>query len=121
MSSQPGRAPQRVTDRRPRRHPRFRSEFPVSIELFSGGEWQQFDAHCKDLSEAGMGVLVAAELTMGEVVTLAFLVPGMEPWSVRAVLRHRRRYQYGCEFLALSDEQKKELSAYLSGRERADD
>ena len=93
----------------------------MSIEFFPGREWRQFDAHSKDLSEAGIGVLVAAELTMGEVVTLAFLVPGMEPWSVRAVLRHRRRFHYGCEFLALSDEQKKELSAYLSGREKADD
>jgi c-di-GMP-binding flagellar brake protein YcgR len=120
MSSQPGKAPRRAIDRIRRRYPRFRSEFPVSIEFFSGGEWQQFDAHCKDLSQAGIGMLLAADLTMGEVVTLTFIVPGMEPWTVRAVLRHRRGFQYGCEFLSLSEEQKKVLADYLKGRERAD-
>jgi hypothetical protein len=121
MSSQPGRAPKREIERRRRRHARYRSESPVTVTLLSGQERQQFGAHCRDLSEAGIGVLVAAEFTLGEVVSLSFSLPDTpEPWEVRAVLRHRRGYHYGFEFLALSDEQGKALTAYLPGLERAD-
>lgn len=121
MSSQPGNAPQRLPDRRRRRYPRYRSEFAVSVGFFSGSQHQQLDAHCKDLSEAGMGTLIAAELNLGEVVTLTFSIPGMsQPLEVRAVLRHRWGYHYGFEFLSLSASQKTALTDYLNGLERAD-
>ncbi len=121
MSSQSGQVLKRETERRRRRYPRYRSEFPVFVTLLSGEERQQFDAHCRDLSQAGIGVLVAAELAMGEVVSLVFSLPGVpQPWDVRAVLRHRRGYHYGFEFLALSDQQCKALAGYLPGLERAD-
>lgn len=74
-----------------------------------------------DLAEAGIGVLIAADLNLGEVATLAFAIPGRpEAWDVRAVLRHRRGYHYGFEFLSLSEQQGKILLAYLPGLERAD-
>ena len=121
MSSQPGKALKRETERRRRRHPRYRSEFPVTVTVLSGQERQQFDAHCRDLSEAGIGALVAAEFTLGEVVSLAFSLPGApQSWEVRAVLRHRRGYHYGFEFLALSDQQGEALAEYLPGLDRAD-
>jgi len=41
-------------------------------------------------------------------------------WQVRAVVRHRRRYHYGLEFLSLSQDQSTLLAAYLAGLERAD-
>jgi hypothetical protein len=74
-----------------------------------------------DLAEAGIGVLIAAELSLGEVATLAFSIPGRpESWDVQAVLRHRRGYHYGFEFLSLSDQQGKILLGFLPGLERAD-
>jgi len=89
--------------------------------LFSGQERHRLDAHCRDLSEAGIGVLIAAELAIGDVAALTFNLPGTaEPWDVRAVLRHRRGYQYGFEFLSLSDQQTQTLLSYLPGLERAD-
>jgi c-di-GMP-binding flagellar brake protein YcgR len=120
MSSQPGKALKHVSERRRRRYPRYRSEFPVTLTLFSGQEHQSLQAHCRDLSAAGIGILLAAELTVGEVVALAFSVPGLESWKVRAVLRHRRGYHYGFEFLSLSDEQNKALTEYLPKLERTD-
>lgn len=121
MSSQPGKALKRASPRLQRRHPRYRSEFPVTVTLFTGEERQHLDAHCRDLSAAGIGVLVAAELSLGEVVSLGFSLPGVpQPWDIRAVLRHRRGYHYGFEFFSLSDQQGEALAGYLPGLERAD-
>jgi len=121
MSSQPGKALKARTERRQRRHARYRVEFPVTLMLFSEGQRQQIDAHCRDLSAAGIGMLIAAELSMGEVAALRFSLPGLpEPWEVRAVLRHRRGYHYGFEFLSLTSQQGEILSRFLPSRERQD-
>ncbi len=91
------------------------------MTLFSDAELQQMRAHCRDLSEAGIGVLVAVELNPGEVVSMEFTLPGTaEAWQIRAVLRHRRGYHYGFEFLSVSDEQRVTLTRYFSGLDRAD-
>jgi c-di-GMP-binding flagellar brake protein YcgR len=121
MSAQPGKALQRKTERRQRRYPRFRVEFPVSLSIFSGGEPETREAHCRDLSKAGIGVLLAAEISLGEVAVLSLTLPGLpEVWKVRAVLRYRRGYHYGFEFLSLSEQQNRELAEYLPNLERAD-
>jgi len=109
------------TERLRRRHARYRCEFPVVVNLLSGKEHQRLNAHCRDISEAGIGVLLAEELTLSEVATLTFSLPGAaQPWDVRAVLRHRRGYHYGFEFLALSERQSKTLIRYLEELERSD-
>jgi len=65
--------------------------------------------------------LVAADLTPGEVASLTFSLPGeLQPWEVRAVLRHRRGYHYGFEFLSLSGRQGSALKDYLQDLERSD-
>lgn len=120
MSSQPGKAVKQATERRKRRFPRYRAAFPVALTVLSGGQHQSLEAHCRDLSAAGIGVLLASELALGEVVALTFSLPGLESWDVRAVLRHRRGYHYGFEFLSLSDQQGKALAGYLPGLEHTD-
>lgn len=121
MSSMPGRAVKHSPDRQQRRYARYRCECPVEVTLFSGDEHQRLSAHCRDLSEAGVGVLIAAELKLGEVVSLSFSLPGMpQSWDLRAVLRHRRRFHYGFEFLSLSAQQARTLKDYLPSLERAD-
>lgn len=121
MPAQTGKASSTAPERRRRRYPRFRAEFPVAVTLFAGDEYHRLDAHCRDLSEAGMGVLLAAEVAQGEVAALNFVLPSLhQPWQVRAVLRHRRGYNYGFEFLSLSAEQSGLLKNYLSSLARAD-
>jgi c-di-GMP-binding flagellar brake protein YcgR len=121
MSSQPGKAANRAPERRQRRYPRYRSEFPVTVTLFSGQEHEHLDAHCRDLSQGGIGVLIAADLTVGGVASLAFSLPNApEQWEVRAVIRCRRGYQYGFEFLSLSQQQSKTLAGYIPSLERSD-
>jgi hypothetical protein len=91
------------------------------VTLFSGDEHARLGAHCRDVSQGGIGVLIAADLTVGDVASLAFSLPGVaERLDVRAVLRCRRGYQYGFEFLSLSEHQGKALAGYVPSLVRAD-
>jgi hypothetical protein len=101
------------TDRRRRRHPRYRSDFQVAVTFLLGNNRQKLEGHCTDLSEAGIGILVAAELNVGEVVALGFALAVAFPRELRAVLRYRRGYHYGFEFLSLTGEQQETLKGYL--------
>jgi PilZ domain len=108
--------PKRATsqaERRRRRHPRFRGDFRVNVTVLLGNRYQQLEGHCSDLSEAGIGILLAAELNVGEVADLKFVLPAIPPWDLRAVLRFRRGYHYGFEFLSLTAEQQEALQGYL--------
>jgi len=121
MSSTPGKALNNAPHRRRRRTPRYRCELPVALSVFAGDRHLQLHGHCRDLSEGGIGILVAADLNMGEVASLNFLLPGAsQPWDVRAVLRYRRGYHYGLEFLSLSDRQGKVLQGYFQDLDRSD-
>ena len=121
MTSQPGKAPGPKTERRYRRYPRYRTEFPVTAALLSGNQYEKLDAHCKDISEAGIGLLIAAELPVGEVVSMTFCLPGVnETWDLRAVMRHRRGFHYGFEFLSLGENRLAVLKNYLQRLTRAD-
>src|SRR5271166_1069319 len=92
-------------DRRRRRHPRYGGDFNVTVSHLLGNHYQKLEGHCRDLSEAGIGILLAAELNGGEVTGLLFTLPGSAlPWDVRAVVRYRRGYHYGFEFLSLTTE-----------------
>ena len=91
------------------------------VTLLAADRYERLQAHCKDLSEAGIGVLLAAELASGEVVSLNFTLPGLPaPWDVRGILRHRRGYHYGFEFFSLTREQTGTLKQLIQGLERAD-
>lgn len=84
-------------------------------------QYQNLEGHCRDLAEAGIGILLAAELNNGEVTGLNFLLPGATlPWAVRAVVRYRRGYHYGFEFLSLTDAQQESLKNHLKGLKPAD-
>jgi PilZ domain len=83
------------------------------MTFLSGNKRLRLEGHGTDLSEAGIGILVAAELNVGEVVGLGFTVGGTFPRDLRAVLRYRRGYHYGFEFLSLSTEQQESLREHV--------
>jgi hypothetical protein len=86
----------------------------VTVNHLLGDRYQEIEGHCRDLSEAGIGILLAEELDISQVTSLSFSFPGSEPvWQGRAVVRHRRGYHYGFEFLTLDDEQRAGLGKYL--------
>jgi hypothetical protein len=111
----------RPIDRRRRRHQRYFTDFRVTVSYLLEHQYQNLEGHCRDLSEAGIGILLAADLNVGEVADLNFLFPGSAVlWEVRAVVRYRRGYQYGFEFLSLTGEQRAAVKTYLQGLKPAD-
>ncbi len=93
---------------------RYRADLRVTVSYFLENNYQKLEGHCRDLSQAGMGILLAAELNGGEVVGLNFSFPeeGIA-WEVRAVVRFRHGYHYGLEFLALPSDRQELLKNYL--------
>jgi hypothetical protein len=93
----------------------------VTVSYLLENQYHNLEGHCRDLAEAGIGILLAAELNSGEVTGLRFLLPGAAlPWAVRAVVRYRRGYHYGFEFLSLTNEQLQTLKHHLKGLKPAD-
>ena len=93
--------------------------FPVTVMTLAEHGYQHFQGQSQDLSEAGIGILVAAELSPAEVVTLSFTLSSLL-FEARAVMRFRRVCRYGFEFLGLSPEQKALLAEHLQGLALAD-
>jgi hypothetical protein len=119
-ASIPKRAPKQA-DRRRRRHPRYSADFRVTVSHLLENRYQKLEGHCRDLSQAGIGLLLAADLNGGEVVDLSFSLPGSTPrWEVRGVVRYRSGYQYGFEFLCLTSEQRQWLMNHFEGLEAID-
>jgi len=119
-ASTPKSATKRIHRRR-RRYRRYRADFRVTVNFLLGNQYQKLEGHCRDLSEAGIGILLATEMNAGEVAGLTFSLPGSAvPWQVRAVVRYRRGYQYGFEFLSLTGEQQASLNSYFNGLEPID-
>jgi hypothetical protein len=101
-------------ERRQRRVTRHRVEFRVTLSHFLGDDYAKLEGHSRDLSMAGIGILLAAELNSSEVVHLSFQIPGLSvPREIRAVVRYRRGYQYGLEFVSLTEEQQSQLEKVL--------
>lgn len=109
------------TERRRRRHPRYQTDFRVTVTNLLGNSYQKIEGHGRDLSEAGIGILLASELNVGEVVGLTFSLSGSTPaWELRAVARYRRGYHYGFEFLSLTSEQQESLKGFLQNLQPLD-
>jgi hypothetical protein len=120
MSSSSSKTAREPIDRRRRRHERYRADFRATVSRFLGNDYQKIEGHCRDLSQAGIGILLATELNVGDVVGLNFLLPGSEiAWELRAVVRYRHGYHYGFEFLSMAHDRQEPLRDYLRTLEPA--
>jgi hypothetical protein len=91
------------------------------VNYLHGDRYQTIEGHSRNLSEAGIGMLLAVELSIGDVAALSLCLPeSASPLELRAVVRYRHGYQYGFEFLSLADEQRQMLTKFLHGREEID-
>lgn len=116
MASSTPKAASTQADRRRRRHPRYRVDFRATATYLEGSQYRKVEGHCSDLAEAGVGMLLPTEMNIGEVAGLSFSLPeSSNVCELRAVVRYRRGYHYGFEFLSLTSEQRQALKSYLSG------
>lgn len=69
-----------------------------------------------DVSQGGLGGVLAAKLAAGTEVAVDFQLPGKTPdiISVRAVVRFAKGFRYGFEFLNITPAQLSQVMAYCA-------
>jgi hypothetical protein len=100
-----------------RRHERYRADFPLKTTVLKEDGYVEIQGRCGDIGHGGMGTVLTAEVPQGEVVSLEFRLPTYrEPMVVRSIVRYRKGFVHGLEFLGLSTEQQAAIDAYCEGR-----
>ncbi len=83
-----------------RRWPRLKIHVPVTVILRKPNKTVYVDGRGHDLNEGGIAVFAGTELSIGQEVEISFTPPYRgEPLTARTVIRNRRGYVYGMEFL----------------------
>jgi c-di-GMP-binding flagellar brake protein YcgR len=114
MSSSKAKHAKANLDRRRRRHTRYSCDFTVTVSYLHEDKYRTLQGRSRDLSEAGIGLILAADLKVRDVAELKFALPGSaSSWEIRAVVRYCQGFQYGFEFLSLTEEQNRSLGQYL--------
>jgi len=105
MSTAATRAPVRADATR-RRAPRYAAALPVDVMVLRSGVPCLIPGRSFNLSPGGVGVALAGELRLGDLVGVELYLPGRkEPLPAKAVVRHRARLACGLQLLGLSAEQ----------------
>ena len=95
-----------------RRWHRLKIHVPVTVVVRKQEKTVFVQARGQDLNEGGIAVFVGSELRIGEMVEISFTPPYQgNPMTARTVVRSRRGYTYGMEFITETkeDQQKVEL------------
>lgn len=94
-----------------RRYRRYRIDVAVKVRVkTSSGIASYCYGRGGDISEGGMAVDVAHELTRGNVIRLSVTLPHCErAIECEAVVRHRNQFHYGLEFRDLAEKDRELL------------
>jgi c-di-GMP-binding flagellar brake protein YcgR len=93
-----------------RRGDRQNVDFRIRLLYLKDGAQESVHGRGSDLSEGGMAVYAAAEVSEGMHVHVEFTLPYSRRilW-IEAVVRNKQGYRYGLEFLTLSSSQREEI------------
>ncbi|HWY70502.1 MAG TPA: PilZ domain-containing protein [Terriglobales bacterium] len=94
-----------------RRSQRFRVNFP--IKLFAVVQQRRciLQGRSHDLSDAGMAIYIPAELQVGQMVQIEFILPDSnQRLGVTALVRDCSGFRCGVEFLSLTPTEQKALT-----------
>lgn len=104
MSAAPSLAPEK-TQRRA--FPRCPVHVPLDVIALRSGVPENLPGRCTDLSETGVGAVIAGELVSDQQVAVEFRLPNVGvPLRARALVRYQSRLYCGLEFTGLSAEQR---------------
>jgi hypothetical protein len=78
-----------------RRHPRFKIEVDITVNSRTSG---MLKGHTVDISESGIAAMLRLEVSVGEVVELAFTLP-FGPVTIYAMVRQKSAFRYGFQFV----------------------
>lgn len=115
MSAVPALAPALPAPQRSA--PRYPVSVPVDVIVLRSGIPDSLPGRCTDLSEAGVGAVVAGELSEGQQVALELRLPGIGvPVRARALVRYHEQLRCGLLLVGLSPEQREMIRywAYLA-------
>jgi TonB family protein len=101
------KAPRRVFSRHP-------INVPVDLIALRSGIPENLPGRCTDLSESGVGAVVAGELSAGQQVAVELRLPNVSvPVRARAMVRYQSRLRCGLEFSGLSVEQREMIRYWV--------
>jgi hypothetical protein len=84
----------------PRRFPRYKLNVPVRVIVEKADKVVIVQGRGDELNEGGMAVFAGVEVALGGQMAVEFTPPySGNPIRVRCIVRDRRGYNYGLEFL----------------------
>jgi len=84
-----------------RRWQRYRLNLPIRLIVSRSGNTRITNGRVSDISQGGVLVFAGIELNAGDETFVEFTEPySGEPIRARGIVRHRRGYNYGLEFLS---------------------
>jgi hypothetical protein len=95
-----------------RRFPRYRTDLPLIVKVLGENGYLRIHGRCNEIAELGLGAVVSAELSPGEMVALEFSLPQGLELSLRAVVRHRMGFLHGFEYVNTPAEQRQSIADY---------
>lgn len=101
-----------------RNSPRHPIHVPLDVILLRSGVPENLPGRCTDLSEGGVGGMIAGELSVGQHVAVELRIPKVGlPVRARALVRYQGQLRYGFEFVGMPVEQR-EMIRYWAYRLR---
>ena len=100
-----------------RRWKRVKMDVRVKLRRWEDPEDSAAVVRTFEMSEGGMSVYASETLEIGTQLMAEFSVHGTEPLRVRAVVRNRRGFRCGVEFVDLDLRQTAEIRRYLGATE----
>ncbi len=89
---------------------------PLDVIVLRSGIPENLPGRCTDLSEGGVGAIVAGELIPGQQVAIELRLPNMGvPVRSRALVRYQQLLRCGLQFVGLTPEQR-EMIRYWASR-----
>src|SRR5580692_3498609 len=108
----------------PRRlFPRHPINVPLDLIVLRSGVPENLPGRCTDISEVGVGAVIAGEMAAGQQVAVELRLPNVGvPVRARALVRYQSRLRCGLQFVGLSVEQREMIRywVYRSSSESAD-
>ena len=107
--------PSPVFDETPQRiFPRHRINVPLDLIALRSGVPENLPGRCTDISESGVGAVVAGELATGQQVAVELRLPNVGlPVRARALVRYQSRLRCGLEFAGLTAEQREMIRYWV--------
>jgi PilZ domain len=96
-----------------RRWQRYRLNVPIRLIYNNEGTSKIMSGRGNDVSEGGVLVFAGLELKTGDEVAIEFTPPfAVGPVRAKGIVRHRRGYNYGIEFLLESETDREQTERF---------